>query len=151
MYHFPSPSLSLTECQIVTLRPTVSRSVGQSVLVSRSIWVSWPDIYFCLTFIHIRLWDPDGLRYQDGLTDCLRNIYGHLHSLFHPSFCSFNYFLVVRASCIYLWYQHVLLSKCCRNVKDKYLRTYKVISRMTTIYKSVHCNSQIMSFGSLFF
>jgi hypothetical protein len=26
------------------------RSVGQSVLVSRPIWVSWPDINFCLTF-----------------------------------------------------------------------------------------------------
>jgi hypothetical protein len=37
------------------LRLTVSQSVSQSVLVSRPVWGSWPDINYCLTLTVLSL------------------------------------------------------------------------------------------------
>jgi hypothetical protein len=42
----------------VTLWPTTSQSVCPSVLVSRPIWASWPDINFRLTFTFYRCHAP---------------------------------------------------------------------------------------------
>jgi hypothetical protein len=54
----PTLTLEVSQSQSqvkVTLRPTTSRSVS---LVSRPIWVSWPDINFCLTFTVLSMSGP---------------------------------------------------------------------------------------------
>jgi hypothetical protein len=52
-YSTPPPQ---SQSQSQSHNTTDSQSVSQPVLVSSSIWVSWPDIYYCLIITVLFLW-----------------------------------------------------------------------------------------------